>query len=103
MASAVRSITKSPVILIVDDECDVRDSLKTLLEEEGFVPVCASNGAEALAYLRRSPPPAAILLDLFMPVMSGWDFVRRVRASSALENIPIVIITASEPHWGYPA
>src|SRR5688572_576982 len=101
MASSVRSIT-NPVILIVDDECDVRDSLKALLEEEGYSPVCANNGAEALAYLRRSPPPAAILLDLFMPVMSGWDFVRRLRSNSALASIPVVVITASEPHWGYP-
>jgi CheY-like chemotaxis protein len=90
-------------VLVVDDDCDIRASLKDVLEEAGFAAVCVKNGEEALSYLRAQPMPRAVLLDLFMPVMSGWEFVRRVRSSSAFGTIPIIVITASEPHWGYPS
>ena len=90
-----------PTVLIVDDDCDVRDGLKELLVDAGYRPVCARHGDQALAYLRRNPTPAAILLDLFMPVMNGWEFVRRVRATT-LASIPIIAITGAEPYWGAP-
>jgi CheY-like chemotaxis protein len=90
-----------PTVLIVDDDCDVRDGLKELLIDAGYLPVCARHGDEALSYLRRNPAPAAILLDLFMPVMNGWEFVKRVRATT-LASIPIIAITGAEPHWGVP-
>jgi len=57
-----------PVVLIADDDVDVRSSLEEGLREAGYHPHCVRNGDEALAYLRRNPPPSAILLDLFMPV-----------------------------------
>lgn len=90
-------------MLVVDDDCDIRDSLKDVLEDAGFSPICVRNGEEALAYLRSQPTPHAVLLDLFMPVMSGWEFVRRVRSSGTFGTVPIIVITASEPHWGYPS
>jgi CheY-like chemotaxis protein len=90
-----------PTILVVDDDCDLRDALHEMLASCGYRPVCVANGDHALAYLRRNPKPAAILLDLFMPVMNGWEFVRRVRATT-FASIPIVAITSAEPHWGSP-
>jgi CheY-like chemotaxis protein len=95
--------TTSQPVLVVDDDCDVRDSVKEVLQDAGFRAVCVKNGEEALSYLRSHPTPRAVLLDLFMPVMSGWEFVRRVRSSSGFGTVPIVVITASEPHWGYPS
>jgi CheY-like chemotaxis protein len=101
-ALAPKTATSRPV-LVVDDDCDVRDSVKDVLQDAGFSAVCVKNGEEALSYLRSQPTPRAVLLDLFMPVMSGWEFVRRVRASSSFGTVPIVVITAGEPHWGYPS
>jgi CheY-like chemotaxis protein len=102
MRGAVRLRARATV-LVVDDDHDVRDGLKLLLDDAGYSAVCVRNGSDALAWLRRHPAPAAILLDLFMPVMSGWELVRRLQASSQLMNIPVILVTGSEPHWGYPA
>ena len=90
-------------VRVVDDDCDVRDGLKDTLEAAGYPAVCVKNGEEALSYLRSHPATRAVLLDLFMPVMSGWEFVRRVRSSSAFGTVPIIVITGVEPHWGYPS
>ena len=61
--------TKS--VLIVEDEADIRDLLRELLEYEGFQVSTASQGREALTLLENEPRPHAILLDLMMPVMNG--------------------------------
>jgi two-component system, chemotaxis family, chemotaxis protein CheY len=89
-------------LLVVDDDSDVRDVLQEVLEDAGYAVICVEHGEEALAYLQIGPLPDAILLDLFMPVMSGWDFARHVRRYPHLAAIPIVVITCSEPYWGYP-
>jgi DNA-binding NtrC family response regulator len=89
-------------LLVVDDDSDVRDVLEEVLEDAGYVVICAENGQIALDYLHNSPLPDAILLDLFMPVMSGWDFARHLRRYPHLDAIPLVVITCSEPYWGYP-
>lgn len=68
-------------VLVVDDDRDVRDSLCDILADAGYQAVCVGNGDEALAYLNRHDRPAAILLDLFMPVMSGWELTRRLRGT----------------------
>jgi CheY-like chemotaxis protein len=90
-----------PVVLIADDDVDVRSSLEEGLREAGYHPHCVRNGDEALAYLRRNPPPSAILLDLFMPVMNGWQFVHNLRGTR-LDVIPIILVTGSEKYWGSP-
>ena len=66
-------------LLVVDDDSDVRDVLAGGPGRRRVRRVCVEHGEEALAYLHVGPPPDAILLDLFMPVMSGWDFARHVR------------------------
>ena len=86
----------------MDDDADVRDVLEEVLEDAGYHVICAENGLQALDYLRNAPAPDAILLDLFMPVMSGWDFARHLRQHPELATIPLVVITCSEPYWGYP-
>jgi CheY-like chemotaxis protein len=88
-------------VLIADDDQDVRASLEEGLRDAGYVPHCVRNGDEALAYLRRNPAPSAILLDLFMPVMNGWQFVHKLRGTR-LDGIPIILVTGSEKYWGSP-
>jgi CheY-like chemotaxis protein len=93
---------KAPLVLVVDDDWDVQDALADTLQHAGFKVTCATNGEEALNFLERHPAPDAILLDLFMPVMNGWETVRAIRSRSQLNTIPLIVITATEPHWGYP-
>jgi len=83
-------------ILVVEDDRDLRNSLCGLLELEGFPTVGASNGQEALAWLRRHPAPCAILLDLMMPVMSGPEFRARQLDDEVLAGIPVVVLSALE-------
>jgi CheY-like chemotaxis protein len=91
-----------PTILVVDDDPEILNALELVLGDAGYQVVCASNGSAALDYLRGAPAPAAVLLDLFMPAMNGWEFVREVGASERTAHIPIIVLTAAGPHWGYP-
>jgi CheY-like chemotaxis protein len=82
-------------LLLVEDEAAIRDSLGEALQEEGFEVVAATNGREALDILRNSPRPSAILLDLMMPVMDGWDFRREQLNDPSLRDIPVLVVSAS--------
>jgi CheY-like chemotaxis protein len=82
-------------ILIAEDDDAIRDALATLLEEEGYRVVTARDGAEALARLHALPRPRLVLLDLMMPVMSGWEFLRRLRADPDTADIPVLVLSAS--------
>lgn len=81
-------------ILIVDDDFDMRDSLRDVLEDEGFTVAVAGDGLEALDYLKANAPPALILLDWMMPRCDGAEFRARQRADAALAAIPVVLLTA---------
>jgi DNA-binding response OmpR family regulator len=80
-------------ILIVDDDPTIRSVLEALLEDEGFTPVTAANGQDAIDIVR-SHRPALILMDLMMPVMSGVDAVRELKTDSETESIPIIAMSA---------
>lgn len=83
------------VILIVDDDFDLRESLRQFLELENFEVRLASNGAEALMQLQSIEYPALILLDLMMPEMDGFQFLEKIKTQSELvRKIPIIVMTA---------
>jgi len=82
-------------VLIVDDEADIRDSLTDALADEGYQVMSAANGREALRLLPDVPRPCAIILDIIMPVMSGTDFYRELRADPKLADIPVLISTSN--------
>jgi CheY-like chemotaxis protein len=86
---------RRPVVLVVDDNDDVRESLGDALEVGGYDSAFAANGVEALAYLRAHRAPAAILTDLNMPIMNGWEFVRRL-GLTRFGGIPVVVVSGSE-------
>ena len=65
---------EEPCVLIVEDDDGAREALSDCLEMEGISVASARNGKEALDYLHHSHRPKVILLDLFMPVMTGWEF-----------------------------
>jgi CheY-like chemotaxis protein len=83
-------------ILVVDDEPEIRFLISELLSDEGYTVAQAANGREALLYLHTAPiPPCLIILDLRMPVMSGWDFLQVRQQDPLLAPIPIVIVSAA--------
>lgn len=81
-------------ILIVEDDKDIRDILKTSLELEGYNITTAENGKVGLEILPSMNTPCMILLDLMMPVMDGWAFVEAISKDLKLAAIPIVVVTA---------
>lgn len=81
-------------ILIVEDEPDIREVLRQVLEMEGYEPRTASNGREAMESLQSESPPCLILLDLMMPVMNGWEFLEEYRKKSGLAAVPVVVVSA---------
>jgi CheY-like chemotaxis protein len=83
-------------ILIVEDDSDLRNALEDSLSQKGYDVATAENGREALEQLRASQTPDAILLDLMMPVMSGWELLAELRSQSRLAAIPIIIMTAAK-------
>lgn len=80
-------------ILVVDDEEHIRELLKFNLEKNGFNVACASNGMEALQFIKNEKPKL-ILLDLMLPGIDGYDVCKRIRANKDTSSIPIIMITA---------
>jgi CheY-like chemotaxis protein len=83
----------SSAILIVDDDEAIRESLGDFLADEGFAVKTADNGREALDILAAGFRPCAILLDLMMPVLNGWDFRAEQLRSPAVAGIPTAIVS----------
>jgi CheY-like chemotaxis protein len=83
---------KAPV-LVVDDDIDIREALRDTLEQEGYLVVEARDGAEALVYLTKYPPPALILLDWNMSPMNAPQFMEEFM-KHPFSTIPVVLLTA---------
>jgi two-component system nitrogen regulation response regulator NtrX len=81
------------LILVVDDETDVRETTRELLELHGYAVEEARTGREALADLRRSRP-ALLVTDVIMPDMDGLELIRTVRREHP--ETPIIVVTGSE-------
>jgi DNA-binding response OmpR family regulator len=79
-------------ILVVDDQSSVRQLLQDYLTEQGFRVFTATDGQNAI-YMARREPPDLILLDIMMPIMDGYQFIRQFRLE---RQTPIIIITARE-------
>lgn len=95
MLPAEQPLPGRGVILLVEDDEDIRASTAELLEYEGFSVVGVGDGGAALAVLRRGLAPSLILLDLMMPGLTGWGFRREQLADPALREIPVLVLTAS--------
>ena len=83
-------------VLVVDDDRDLTRLMAKFLRLEGFKAAEASNGLEALTYLRGGGDANAILLDLRMPVMDGWAFRREQQEDPAIAAIPVVVLSGVE-------
>ncbi len=81
-----------PLVLIVDDDADLRELLRTNLESEGYLVREAASAQEGLEALDEEPPDL-ILLDVMMPHVDGWEMLRRVRERHGVEAIPVVMFS----------
>ncbi len=84
---------KGAVVLLVDDEDQLRRVMRDLLEHEGYTVVEARDGAEALAEVDRSAPDLMIL-DLNLPNVDGYTVLGQLRSRDATRNLPIIVLTA---------
>lgn len=83
------------LVMVVEDDLDVRESIEEVLQDNAYQPVGAANGQEAIDQLRAGTPrPCVILLDVMMPIMDGWQFRALQREDPALSSIPVVVLTA---------
>ena len=80
-------------VLIVDDEQDIVESLKFVLEEAGFACSCAFNGEDGLR-LAKEISPDLIILDVMMPKINGYKICRLLKYDNKYKNIPILMVTA---------
>ena len=89
----------STKILIVDDDPDIRASLRTLLESQGYSVIGAQNGKKALHYLTSDESmPDLIVLDLSMPELTGWELASILARYTRLASIPIVVVSSLTEH-----
>ena len=94
--------TGQSTVLVIDEDCDVRDTIGDVLRDAGYRVISAEHGQQALELLAKSPAPAAIILDLFMPRMNGWEFAKELRSRFRFAAVPIIVMTASAPQWAVP-
>ncbi len=84
-------------VMVVDDDAGSLAALADVLSLEGYLVETMSNGQEALEHLRAAAePPVLIILDLFMPVMDGWQFLAEMKTDARLSqlHIPVIVVTA---------
>jgi adenylate cyclase len=95
LAADARTRDRAPgQILLVDDDPAARELEQRLVENLGFRTAQAANGREALDWLSRNGPPSVILLDLIMPEMDGFEFLKALRSDDRLARTPVVVVTA---------
>jgi len=85
--------SRSRILLVEDDQLS-REALACILEVEGYAVETAQDGKTALGLLHSPPRPSAVLLDLGLPVITGFEFLERQKSDLEIADIPVVVITA---------
>jgi CheY-like chemotaxis protein len=92
-----KTLPRRSTVLVVDDDASVRESLEGFLTKAGYDVHLVANGGEALESVKASTPDV-IVLDLLMPVMSGFEVLIALRANKSWARIPVVVVTADAGH-----
>ncbi len=82
-------------IMVVDDEPDLLEVVKLILESDGYQVVTAGSGQEALDRLEKEKPEL-VLLDIIMPKMDGWEVFSRIKSNPKTTDIPVIMLTAKD-------
>ena len=82
-------------IMVVDDEHEVRELIKTGLEKANYATVLASSGSEALD-ICKTDKPDLILLDIAMPIMDGYQVCEKLKANPQTKDIPVLFLTGKD-------
>ncbi|MFQ5613442.1 MAG: response regulator transcription factor [Anaerolineae bacterium] len=80
-------------VLCIEDEPEMIDLIRLILERKGFEVIGAVGGEEGLATIKREKPDL-ILLDLMMPDVDGWEVYRQMKADQSIADIPVIVVTA---------
>jgi DNA-binding response OmpR family regulator len=83
-------------ILVVDDEFDLLETVRSILEAEGYFVIASENGARALEVMRRETP-ALVLLDIMMPGLDGFTTLAKIRSEPAWDEVPVILMSAVRP------
>lgn len=86
-------MSKKKRILCIEDEAEMIDLTRLVLEREGFEVLGAVGGSEGLEIVYREKPDL-VLLDLMMPDIDGWEVYRRMKANGDSAQIPVIVVTA---------
>lgn len=98
---SVHTARAARTVLVINDDPDVSEVLRALLESVGYAVEIAGDGAEGLRKLVGDPRPDAVLLDLVMPAgMNGFEFRRRQRNDPALAKIPVIVTSSAFDVYG---
>ncbi len=80
-------------ILIVDDDSLLRDFYSKVITSEGYTPVAVGNGDDAISSLEEDPDFALAIIDLLMPVRTGWELIEYMKDNAKYKDIPVIALT----------
>jgi two-component system, chemotaxis family, chemotaxis protein CheY len=90
------NVSDEKLVLVVDDDSSVRESIAEMLEAKGYAVLQAENGQKALDVLKSTQHfPCLVILDLAMPIMDGRGFLKQRAEDSILRDIPVVIVSGN--------
>lgn len=92
---SAKRLSHKPTLLVVEDDVNLVDGMRDILEVNGYTVLTAKNGQQGLDVLHSQPkPPDLILSDIMMPVMDGYEFLKKLREQTAWLQIPFIFLTA---------
>jgi CheY-like chemotaxis protein len=81
-------------VLIVDDDRQILELLKSILELENYSPLITTSTSEALQLINKNPDLKTLIIDIIMPEISGLQFIKTIRRMGLMEGVPIIVMTA---------